>query len=74
MTLSDCKTGENVKIVKVNAGNGAIRNLANLGLSIGNVVRVDRNSVFQGPVLVFYRETEIAVGHKLAKKIFVNKD
>lgn len=73
MKLTDCKIGEMVKIVEVNAGRGAVGNLARLGLNIGNVIKIIRNSFFSGPVLVFYRETEIAVGHKLAGKIIVEK-
>ena len=74
MKLTDCKIGDNVKILEVKAGKGAISNLARLGLSIGNVIKIIRNSFLYGPVLVFYRETEIAIGHKLAGKIMVQKN
>jgi len=57
----------------VNAGRGAVGNLSRMGLSVGNIVKVARNSSFRGPVLVVYRDTEIAIGHKLASKITVEQ-
>jgi Fe2+ transport system protein FeoA len=73
MTLTDCRSGDQVKIIRVNAGRGAVRNLSRLGLRVGNVVAVIRNSLLRGPVVVNYRETEIAVGHKLASRILVDR-
>lgn len=69
--LVDCKIGSKVKIAEIDAGYGAIRNLTNLGLIIGNVIEVERKSPLKGPVVVRYSETEIAIGHGLAEKIFV---
>lgn len=73
MRLADCRIGDKIKIVEVNAGGGAVQNLARLGLRIGNVCQVLRVSFLRGPVMVYYRDTEIAVGYRLARKIRVQK-
>jgi ferrous iron transport protein A len=62
-----------VKILDVNTGGGALKNLGRLGLNIHNVIEVKRKSFFGGPVLVEYRDTEIAVGNGLAGKIIVER-
>ena len=73
LKLTECKTGMNVKILEVNTGGGALKNLAKLGLNINNIIQVKRKSFFSGPVLVEYRDTEIAIGNGLAGKITVER-
>lgn len=70
-SLSDCATGERVVIIDVDAGSGALRNLSNLGLRIGNEIVIARRTRLGGPVLVRSTEVEIAIGRRLAKKILV---
>lgn len=69
--LTQCKEGSKVRIVEISAGKGAVINLMNLGLNIGNEIIVSRRSSLQGPVVVSYHDTEIAIGHGLADKIIV---
>lgn len=69
--LIDCEEGGRIKIVKIDAGRGAQINLSNLGLYIGDQIKFVRKSLLRGPVIVLHRGTEIAIGFKLAKKIFV---
>jgi ferrous iron transport protein A len=69
--LVECHDGDEVKILRINAGHGAIINLSNLGLHIGNVIKFCRKSPFKGPVVVIYQGSEIAIGFGLAQKIFV---
>jgi len=71
--LVDCKRVIDVKIVKINAGRGAIINLSNLGLHIGNLIKFLRKSPFKGPVIVEHGGSEIAIGYGLAQKIFVEE-
>jgi len=71
--LVDCKRVIDVKIVKINAGRGAIINLSNLGLQIGNLIKLLRKSPFKGPVIVEHQGSEIAIGYGLAQKIFVEE-
>jgi Fe2+ transport system protein FeoA len=69
--LIDCKDGSRIKIIQIDAGRGAQINLSNLGLHIGDQIKFERKSPLHGPVIVVHRGTEIAIGYKLAQKIFV---
>jgi len=71
--LIDCKEGNQIKIVQINAGRGAQINLSNLGLQIGDHIKFGRKSPLRGPVIIINRGTEIAIGYKLAQKIFVEE-
>jgi Fe2+ transport system protein FeoA len=71
LKLSEITEGLDVIISEIYAGNRAIKNLTNLGLSVGNTIRVLRRSRLRGPVVVFYRGSEIAIGHGIAEKIVV---
>ena len=71
--LVDCKENTQVKIVNINAGRGAVMNLSNLGLHIGNIIQFIRKSPFKGPVVVIFQGCEVAIGYGLAQKIFVEK-
>lgn len=67
--LTSYKEGDRVKITKIDAGHGALINLINLGLNIGNIVEIGRKSNMKGPVIVSYQGTEVAIGYGLATKI-----
>jgi len=67
--LTSYKDGDRVKIMRINAGHGALVNLINLGLNIGNIVEIGRKSNMKGPVVVSYHGTEVAIGYGLATKI-----
>jgi len=69
--LIDCKAGIKVRILEINAGRGAEMNLMNLGLSIGNIIEIIKVSHLHGPIIVLHNDTEVAIGHGLAEKIFV---
>ena len=69
--LIECRQGDKVKIKLIQAGRGAILNLAHLGLNIGDIIEFGRKSLLRGPVIIVYQGSEIAIGHGLAKKIFV---
>ncbi|GJQ61569.1 MAG: hypothetical protein SCALA702_06220 [Melioribacteraceae bacterium] len=69
--LVDCKKGTKVRVSKIAAGRGAILNLMNMGVVVGNVIEVGKSSQLHGPVLVKYQESDIAIGYGLAEKIIV---
>lgn len=71
--LIGCKEKEKVKIVSIDAGRGAVINLMNLGLNVGDTIEIRRKSRFHGPVIVVHRESEIAIGFGLAQKIIVKR-
>ena len=72
--LVECRRGDRVRIVRIDAGRGTVLNLMSLGLDVGHTVELLRRSPLHGPLLVSHGETEVAVGYHLAKKILVEKD
>ena len=74
LRLVDCRRGNRVRIVRIDAGRGAALNLMNLGLNVGETIEVLRVSPLRGALLVSRGDTEVAVGYRLAEKIFVEKD
>lgn len=71
--IIECRNGETVRITRIEAGKGAASHLNHLGLNVGNVVTVSRRSNLRGPIVVKYRGTDIAIGHGIAQKIFVEE-
>ena len=72
MSLSDLKEKEKAKIVKIQGGIGIIQRLMDLGLTYGTVVQIVRN-FGRGPIIVSVRNTDIALGRGIARKIWVEK-
>jgi Fe2+ transport system protein FeoA len=71
--LVSCRRGDRVRIVKVDAGRGAILNLITLGLDVGHQIDLLQRSPLRGPLLVSHDGTEVAIGYQLAEKILVEK-
>jgi ferrous iron transport protein A len=74
LRLVECRRGDRVRIVRIDAGRGASLNLMNLGLNVGETIELVQSSPLRGPLLVSRGHTEVAVGYRLAEKIFVEKD
>jgi ferrous iron transport protein A len=72
MSLSDLNEKEKARILKIQGGVCLIQRLMDLGLTYGAVVQVVRN-FGRGPVIVSVRNTEIALGRGIARKIWVEK-
>ena len=72
--LAECRRGDRVRIVQVDAGRGAVLNLMNLGLDVGHVVELLQRSPLHGPLVVSHDGTEVALGYGLAEKILVERD
>jgi len=68
--LTEFEKGTKVKIRKISAGKRATMNLMNMGILTGNTVKILRTSKLKGPVLIDSNDTEIALGHGLARKIY----
>lgn len=71
--IVEFRSGQKVKILQIDAGQGALVNLRNLGLNIGNMVKIVRISHFRGPVMLAYHGSTIAIGYRLAKKILAEE-
>ncbi|MFH1811051.1 MAG: FeoA family protein [Pseudomonadota bacterium] len=69
--LTDCRPGERVRVLSVHLGRGAVLNMHNLGLVVGDEVEVLQRTPLGGPLLVRVRDTEVAIGRGLACRIDV---
>jgi ferrous iron transport protein A len=72
--LVECRRGDRVRIVRIDAGRGAALSLMSLGLNVGDTVELLRSSPLRGPLLVSHGATEVAIGFGLAEKILVERD
>jgi Fur family ferric uptake transcriptional regulator len=70
MPLAMASPGERVRIVGFRGGKGMARRLTSMGLNQGADVEVIKSSG-PGPVIVAARESRIALGFGMAKKILV---
>ncbi len=71
--LAEGKQGDRFRILAIDAGRGAAVNLMNMGLGIGREIELVGRSPLGGPVLVRHGDTRIAIGHRMAQKILVEK-
>ena len=69
--LTECNKEEEVRVLNVNAGHGAKRRLANLGVVPGTIIKKKKSAPFRGPVEIFVKGTKLVIGRGLASKIFV---
>lgn len=72
MSLIDLNGKEKAKIINIQGGRGLVQRLMDLGLTYGTVVEVVRN-FGRGPIVVSVRNTDIALGRGVARKIWVEK-
>ncbi|HXH48815.1 MAG TPA: FeoA family protein [Terriglobia bacterium] len=70
-TLDLIKAGQEIKVVKIVAGQSATRQLAQLGIRTGTTLRVRRSAPMGGPVLVDSGGTMVAIGRGMARKVCV---
>ena len=70
LLLSNISTGQSVKLVRVNAGRRLSHRLAELGVTPGVEFSVLHDN--GGPRVLSVRNSRIAIGRGMAKKISVN--
>ena len=63
--------GKKVRVISLAGGRGLVRHLADMGLNIGSEVEV-LNRGAPGPFIVAVKETRLAIGFGMARKIIVN--
>lgn len=71
--LTKYEVNDKVRIVNINAGQGASRNLLNLGIRIGAIVIIKKKSNLRGPMLININDTDVAIGYRLSEKILAEK-
>lgn len=69
--LSDLREGQEGLVTFIRGGRRACQRLADLGLTKDTPVKIVNSAPFQGPVEISVRGTNIAVGRRLATRIFV---
>ncbi len=70
ITLSDAKPGIRYCILEIKEENRLVNRLSSMGLLCGSTVEVCQNNKKQ-PVLLFARDTLVAIGREESKKIMV---
>jgi Fe2+ transport system protein FeoA len=70
-SLIECQNGEEVTVLRVNAGLMAKRRLADLGIVPGVKIIKKQSALFRGPVEIIVRGSTLAIGRGLASKILV---
>ena len=69
--LTECEKGEEVVVLRVNAGHTAKTRLANLGVVPGVKIRKTKNAPFKGPLEIIVKGSSLVIGRGLASKIIV---
>jgi len=72
--LTQMKTGEKGRIVKIEGGSSLEKRLSSLGIGLGKHVLKMSAFVLRGPVAVRVGRTVIALGHGMAIKVFVEQE
>lgn len=70
IVLSDAKPGKRYRILKIKEENRLVNRLSSMGLLCGSTVEICQNFRKQ-PVLIFARDTLVAIGREESKKILV---
>jgi ferrous iron transport protein A len=74
MHLSDMDSGNYARVVCVDGGKRLTGTLRQYGFYPGEQIRVIRIGPFGGPVLVEINQREVALGRKVAGKVWVELD
>ncbi len=69
--LTECDVGEDLIVLKVNAGQMAKKRLANLGIVPGVNVIKKKAAPFRGPIEINVKGSSLVIGRGLAAKIVV---
>jgi ferrous iron transport protein A len=72
-TLNECPLGKKAIIKEISGGYGLKKKLDAMGLRIGKEIEKTSKQWGRGPVTIKFGNTEIAVGHGMAKKILIEK-
>ena len=72
--LSTLSHDEKGRIVLIRGGKSLVMRLCRMGLTSGTVVSVKRAAPMNGPVQINVKGCDLALGHEIARKIFVIRD
>ncbi|MBY9006119.1 MAG: ferrous iron transport protein A [Candidatus Lokiarchaeota archaeon] len=70
--LGECEIGDELEVIKVDAGGSATQRLASLGIVPGVKIIKSRSAPFNGPIEIIVKGTKIVLGRGLVSKIIVS--
>ena len=70
--LTECESGEEIIVLRVNAGYRAKTRLANLGIIPGVKIIKVKNAPFRGPIEIKVKGSFLVLGRGLASRILVS--
>jgi len=71
LTLDQARAHSTLKITSISGGWGVRRNLNEVGLHVGDTIRILRRAPFGGPLMIVSHGTEVAIGRQMAEKVKV---
>lgn len=71
MSITELKTGQKAKVIEIQAGQGLVKKLEDIGIRIGSHVSNLSGEGAGGPVVVQSGCTQVALGRGMARKIIV---
>ncbi len=72
--LTQLKAGQTGRVLTVEGGAGAIRNMENIGVRPNKKIKKISQQLGRGPVIIQSGQSEIAIGYGLAQKILVETE
>jgi ferrous iron transport protein A len=72
MTLDQIKSGETVLVEHIKGGWGCSQRLNQMGIHAGDPVKIKRNAVLGGPILIQVHGSEVALGRGMARHVIVS--
>lgn len=70
-TLNQLQVGQTATIVAFSGGWGLRQRLQQVGLHVGGIVRLKRNAIMGGPLLLTIDQSDIALSRGMAAHIYV---
>jgi len=71
LTLYQARADSALKVLSISGGWGVRRNLNEVGLHLGDTIRILRRAPFGGPLMIVSHGTEVAIGRQMAEKVKV---
>ncbi len=71
ISIVDMNNSETGKIVRLDGGYGIMSKLENMGIKIGSEIKKVSQQFMNGPVVISYGNTRVAVGRGMAQRIMV---
>ncbi len=71
--LTSMKEGDAGKVKFLRGGRGLVRRLSDMGLTRDTRISIKKTAPFSGPIEIYVRGTNLALGRGVARRVFVEK-